>query len=160
MHQALEQPARLIEEVEGSAVAARQREMALAIHRTLLAIAVDIRQGLHETIGIESRLIEGARCAVEIDLPAGTEIEIIAQAIELENVGAWCSEGKVCVGIGPWYTTKDVDQVVLCVTKVVHVLLGLHAPPPRLTWGRRALQAAMDIIKLQQQQGGRSGDAG
>lgn len=68
------------------------------------------------------------RASVVITLPEGTNARHIALAIDLENVEAWCDEdGRVHVAIGPWYTTKDTDQVVLSVTKVTHVLLGLHA---------------------------------
>ncbi len=50
----------------------------------------------------------------------------------MENVEAWCDENRyVHAAIGPWYSTKDVDQVVLSITKVVHVKLGLHAMPKR-----------------------------
>lgn len=61
-------------------------------------------------------------------MPEGVDGALIAHAIDLENVEAWFdSAGRVRVAIGPWYTTKDVDQVVLAITKVTHVLLGLHA---------------------------------
>ena len=84
--------------------------------------------------------------------------EHIARAIDAENVEAWCDErGRVHVAISPWYSTKDVDQVVLSVTKVVHVLLGLHAADATQTtegavFWRRWLSVAMEIAALQKQQ--------
>lgn len=136
---------------KGSRVAARQKELLRATEAVLAAIAADVHQGLLETVGVESRMVMGDRCAVEIDLPPGTDVEKIARAIDLENLEAWRQNGKVRVGIGPWYTTKDVDQVVLCVTKVVHVLLGLHAPPPKQNIWQRILSSASEILELQQQ---------
>ena len=99
--------------------------------KTLAALAEDVRTGLLETVGIRSRLVEGEKASILLDLPFGTDTELIARAVDLENVEAWRDpHGKVHVAIGPDYSTKDVDQVVLSVTKVVHVLLGLHAPKP------------------------------
>lgn len=135
----------------GSRVAARQKELLRSTGAVLAAIADDVHQGLLETVGIESRMVMRDRCAVEIDLPPDTGVEKIARAIDLENLEAWCEDGKVRVGIGPWYTTKDVDQVVLCVTKVVHVMLGLHAPPPKQSIWQRILSSASEILELQQQ---------
>lgn len=135
----------------GSQVSARQMELLRATRAVLLAIASDVRHGLLETVGIESRLVESDRFAMEIELPLQTDAAMIAQAIDLENVEAWCENGKVRVAIGPWYTTKDVDQVVLCVTKVVHVLLGLHAPPPKQSFWQRLLSSVAEVASVQQQ---------
>ncbi|HEY2384342.1 MAG TPA: hypothetical protein VGK48_24465 [Terriglobia bacterium] len=108
-----------------------QRRLIAQTRKTLSTIAEDVRRGLLETVGIQSRLLESERTAIEIDLPPGADMELIARAIDLENVEAWLDKGsRVHVAIGPWYSTKDVDQVVLSVTKVVHVLLGLHASKP------------------------------
>lgn len=102
----------------------------------LAAVANDVRLGLQETVGIDAKWVEGERASVVISLPEGTDTHFIARAIDLENVEAWCDEhNQVHVAIGPWYSTKDVDQVVLSITKVVHVLLGLHATDNRhLSW--------------------------
>jgi hypothetical protein len=135
----------------GSQVSARQQELLRATEAALQAIASDIRQGLLETVGIESRLVKGDRAAMEIDLPPQTDAAMIAQAIDLENVEAWCENDSVRVGIGPWFTTKDIDQVVLCVTKVVHVLLGLHAPPPKQSFWQRLMSSVAEVASLQQQ---------
>ncbi len=117
---------------EGSQVPRAQQQLIRATRETLAAIAEDVRKGLLETVGISSRLIQEERTSIVVDLPAGTDTALIARAVDVENVEAWCdSEGRVHVAIGPWYSTKDVDQVVLCVTKVVHVLLGLHAVPQK-----------------------------
>jgi hypothetical protein len=114
---------------QGSSVAWAQNRLLEATHMVLAAVAKDVRLGLLETVGIAAEWAEQGECAsVVVTLPKGTNTEFISKAIDLENVEAWCDEqGQVHVGIGPWYTTKDVDQVVLAVTKVVHVLLGLHA---------------------------------
>ncbi len=114
---------------QGSSVAWAQNRLLEATHMVLAAIAKDVRLGLLETVGIIAEWAEkGERASVVITLPRNTDTEFISKAIDLENVEAWCDEqGQVHVGIGPWYTTKDVDQVVLAITKVVHVLLGLHA---------------------------------
>ncbi len=112
---------------EGSTVAWAQVRLWEATRMALAAVANDVRLGLQETIGITAKWSEGERASVIITLPQGTDTQFIAHAIDLENVEAWCDEhSQVHVAIGPWYTTKDVDQVVLSTTKVVHVLLGLH----------------------------------
>lgn len=93
----------------------------------LAAVAHDVNLGLQETVGVFAKFVEGEQASVVISLPEEADPRIIAYAIDLEHVEAWCDEeGMVHVAIGPWYTTKDVDQVVLSVTKVLHVLLGLH----------------------------------
>lgn len=86
-------------------------------------------------------------------LPPGTDTELISRAIDLENVEAWLGEdGRVHVGIGPWYSTKDVDQMVLSITKVVHVMLGLHAsdvqPRPK-GLRQRLLSAVAEVLAAQ-----------
>lgn len=144
--------------VEGSTLLKEQRRLAAASIRTLKSVAVDVRAGLAETVGVGAELSEGVRSSVVIELPVlpdGIETEYIARAIDAENVEAWCDErGQVHVAVSPWYSTKDVDQVVLSVTKVVHVLLGLHADDSRLTserssvW-RRMIAAATEIAVLQ-----------
>ena len=101
----------------------------------LAVVAADVRNGLRETVGAEAvidaeTIAVGERVSMIVTLPEGADPENIAKAIDLENLEAWCDERKrVHVGIGPGYATKDVDQVVLCVTKVLHVLLGMHAGP-------------------------------
>lgn len=114
---------------QGSTVAWAQNRLFEATQMALAAVAKDVKLGLLETVGVESRWDEeGDRASVVIILPISTDTKFIAKAIDLENVEAWCDEkGQIHAGIGPWYTTKDVDQVVLAITKVVHVLLGLHA---------------------------------
>ena len=115
----------------GSTVAWAQMRLLEATRMALAAVANDVRLGLQETVGIAAEWAEGERASVVITLPEGTDTQFIARAIDLENVEAWCGEhNRVHVAIGPWYSTKDVDQVVLSTTKVVHVLLGLHASNP------------------------------
>ena len=125
----------------GSMLPWAQSQMFNATQQALAAVAQDVTNGLAETVGIRcawaTELKADECCSVVIELPTSADPEYIARAIDLENVEAWTrdnpAEGKrsVHVAIGPWYTTKDVDQVVLSITKVVHVLLGLHAPLKR-----------------------------
>ena len=120
------------EQPTGSMVLWAQTHLAQATQQALAAVARDVVSGLQETVGIRSqwdaKLIEQAKCSVILELPEDADPDYMAKAIDLENVEAWCDENKqVHVAIGPWYSTKDVDQVVLSVTKVIHVLLGLHA---------------------------------
>lgn len=143
-------------EVEGSTVIQAQRQMLVATKQTLAAIGIDVQNGLLETVGINSRWELSERCSVIIELPPNADPMLIAQAIDLENVEAWCDDlRQVHVAIGPWYSTKDVDQVVLCIIKVVHVLLGLHATSPvpaqPTTVKQRFLHAVRDILLLQKQ---------
>lgn len=117
---------------EGSMVPWAQQRLREATDMALAAVASDVRAGLSETVGVRAEWFTGldleGRASVVITLPEGTNARRIALAIDLENVEAWCDEeGCVHIAIGPWYTTKDMDQVVLSVTKVTHVLLGLHA---------------------------------
>ena len=116
----------------GSMVPWAQAQLFNATRQTLAAISQDIANGLAETVGLRcawgTELESDARCSVVVELPEGTDAETIARGIDLENVESWCDEDKeLHVGIGPWYSIKDVDQVVLSITKVVHVKLGLHA---------------------------------
>lgn len=98
-------------------------------NRVPAAIAADVRAGLLETVGINSRFaIDADRCAMILKLPEIADAALIARAIDLKNVEAWLGDDKaVRVGIAPWFSIKDVDQTVLCAIKVIHVLLGLHA---------------------------------
>lgn len=92
-------------------------------------MAKDVREGLLETVGVESEFsLADGRASMILNLPPAADTEKIAEAIALENADAWRDEkGRVHLGINPWFSTKDVDQTVLCAIKVIHVLLGLHA---------------------------------
>lgn len=138
---------------EGSTVPQDQEKMLRATQRVINAMAADVRDGLLETVGVESWLsLEGDRCSMILELPAGTDTKHIAEAIDVENADAWCDEkGRVNLGINPWYSTKDVDQTVLCAIKVIHVILGMHAVcevPPK-TFGQKLLSSVMDVLKAQ-----------
>jgi len=139
----------------GSQVLKHQRRLREATRAVLTSIAADVRAGLSETVGIKATLVEGERAAIKLELPPQTDTDFIARAVDMENVEAWCDEnGQVCVGISPWLTTKDVDQVVLSITKVIHVRLGLHASdresdkPKPLT--QRLLAAVGEVLSAQQ----------
>jgi hypothetical protein len=143
-----------VTDMKGSQVALRQQELLAATRAVLEAVAEDVRQGLLETVGLHSRPAQGEKCGIVLELAPGTDAAQIAEAIDLENVEAWCVNGQVHVAIGPWYTTKDVDQVVLSVTKVIHVLLGLHAAPvceipATKSLSQRLLAAATHVLTLQ-----------
>ncbi len=138
---------------EGSTVSAKQKKMLGATVEVLTAIARDMREGLLETVGVESSLsIDGGRCSMILELSAEADAEQIAAAIDAENIESWRDEtGKVHVAVNPWYSTKDVDQAVLCAIKVIHVLLGIHAtdnaPPP--TFGQKLRSSLAEILSIQ-----------
>ncbi len=138
---------------EGSTVPQKQEVLLKATHEVLTAIAKDVRQGLLETVGIESFLsMDGECCSMILKLPEKADSEQIAQAIDLENIEAWLDEkGRVHIGISPWYSTKDVDQAVLSAVKVVHVLLGLHAADEnqKLTLKEKIISSISEILQLQ-----------
>lgn len=118
-------------------------------------IARDMRGGLLETVGVESRLsFDDEKCSMVLELPEGTDTNYIAQAIDSENVEAWCdSAGHVNIAVNPWFSTKDVDQAVLCAIKVIHVLLGIHAAdkPETLSFKQKLLKSISDIMQIQQE---------
>lgn len=138
----------------GAAVVREQRRLFSSTRATLAAIAEDVCQGLGETVGVKSTLVITHRAAMRLELPPATDTNTIARAIDMENVEAWCDErGIVHVGIDPWYSMKDVDQVVLSVTKVVHVLLGIHASDQDAArgqnFGQRLIASMAEILLLQ-----------
>ena len=143
---------------ENSSVLAKQKQLRQATLDVLTAIAADVRGGLLETVGVESRfsIDDVGRSAMILELPANADAEQVARAIDLENVEAWRDAGgKVRVGISPWLSTKDVDQTVLCAIKVVHVLLGLHAgveTQPK-TFKQKLLMAIAEVMKAQKSAG-------
>lgn len=130
-----------------------QAKMLKTTRAVLNSIAADVRGGLLETVGVKSSLsLAGERCSMVLELPEGTDTELIARAIDAENIEAWNDEqGRVHVAINPWYSTKDVDQTVLCTIKVIHVLLGIHATDaarPK-TFKEKLLTSVMDIMAAQ-----------
>lgn len=140
---------------EGSTVLAAQQKLTAATEAVLTAIARDMREGLLETVGVESSFsIDGERCSMTLELPEGTDTEHIAAAIDAENVEAWCNEaGRVHVAVNPWYSTKDVDQAVLCAIKVIHVVLGVHASDSEAlkpkTFGQKLRHSLAEILAIQ-----------
>ncbi|MCY7377635.1 MAG: hypothetical protein LH472_16885 [Pyrinomonadaceae bacterium] len=137
---------------ENSKVSANQKHLMKATQAALEAVFADVRGGLMETVGVDCVLSIEDKSSVVLDLPAETDTEQIARAIDLENVEAWRDDnGRVHVGISPWLSTKDVDQTVLCAVKVIHVLLGIHAAdnaaPP--TFGQKILSTVADIMNIQ-----------
>ncbi len=137
---------------ENSKVLQNQKQLMKAALTTLNAVFADVRQGLRETVGVDCELVAESRCSVVLNLPAETDTEMIARAIDLENIEAWRDEsGRVHVGISPWLSTKEVDQTVLSTVKVIHVLLGVHASDsaePK-TFGQKIFGAVAEIMSLQ-----------
>ena len=138
---------------KGSSVLQKQEILFKAIREVITAIAKDIREGLLETVGVESSLsMDDGRCSMILELPEKVDTGQIARAIDLENIEAWCdAENRVHIAISPWFSTKDVDQTVLSAVKVVHVLLGIHAgdeKQPR-TLKEKILSSISEIIQLQ-----------
>ena len=138
---------------EGSTVPQKQEKMLRATYEVLTAVAKDVREGLLETVGVDSTLsLESGRCSMILHLPEGADTEKIARAIDLENIEAWSDEsGRVHVGISPWLLTNEVDQTVLSPVKVIHVLLGVHATDsaePK-TFGQKILSTVAEIMSLQ-----------
>ncbi len=137
---------------ENSKVLQNQKQLMKAVQATLDAVYADVRQGLRETVGVDCELVVDERCSVVLNLPAETDTEAIARAIDLENIEAWRDEsGRVHVGISPWFSTKEVDQTVLSPVKVIHVLLGVHASDscePK-TFGQKIFGAMAEIMSLQ-----------
>ena len=133
----------------------RQKRLLAETRRVLDAIVADVQQGLRETVGVESSFaIDGDRCSMLLALPESADAELIARAIDAENVEAWLdAAGFVRVGMNPWYSTKDVDQTVLCTVKVIHVLLGVHAadaqPPRTRTLAQKLLAGVTEIMLIQ-----------
>ncbi len=113
---------------ENSKVPQAQKQLIDATRAALVAISADVDAGLRETVGIGATIDLSERASVILELPPETDAEMMARAVDMENIEAWCDEGRrVHVAINPWYSTKDVDQTVLAVIKVVHVKLGMHA---------------------------------
>jgi len=137
---------------ENSKVLQNQKQLMKVTLTTLDAIFSDVRQGLRETVGVDCELVVDERCSVVLNLPAETDTETIARAIDLENIEAWRDEsGRVHVGVSPWLSTKEVDQTVLSPVKVIHVLLGVHASDsdePK-TFGQKIFGAVAEIMTLQ-----------
>lgn len=116
------------ESPEGSMVGYMQKNLHAATLNVLAAIAADVKRGLLETVALESEwwTEKADRASVVVYLPENIDAKYVAEAIDLENLEAWLDvEKRFHVGIAPWYSTKDVDQTVLCVIKVVSQFTGL-----------------------------------
>jgi len=137
---------------ESSKVLANQKQLMKATESAINAVFADVRQGLRETVGIDCSLTVDERCSAILILPAETDTEKIARAIDMENIEAWRDEaGSVHICLSPWFSTKDVDQTVLSAVKVIHVLLGIHAAdnaaPPTLK--QKIFGAVAEIMSIQ-----------
>jgi len=113
---------------KNSMVPFMQEKLLASINYALAAIAADVRQGLLETVGLESEwwTDDSEMASVVVHLPENIDRDYLVKAINLENLEAWCDDKKrVHIAISPFYTTKDVDQTVLCVVKVACQFTGL-----------------------------------
>lgn len=124
-----------------------------ATEAVLEEIARDVRGGLLETVGIDCYLsMDDGRSSVILELPDAADAELISKAIDAENVESWRdSNDKVRVAINPSYSTKDVDQTVLCTIKIIHVMLGIHASDneqPK-TLKQKLLSSIHEILQIQ-----------
>ena len=140
---------------EGSTVPQKQQKMLKATNEVLTAVAKDVREGLLETVGIDSALsLDDGRCSMVLHLPENADAEKIALAIDLENIEAWLDkQNKVRVAVSPWYSTKDVDQTVLSAVKVIHVMLGVHATDMEAarpkTFKQKLLSSVIEVMQIQ-----------
>ncbi len=138
---------------ENSRLLQKQGNLFKATEQALNEVAKDMREGLLETVGVESRLsVDDERCSVILKLADGTDAEQIATAIDMENIEAWCdSQKEVHIGISPWFSTKDVDQAVLSAVKVIHVLLGIHAADTAQpqTFAQKLMSSIAEVMQLQ-----------
>ena len=137
---------------ENSKVLDKQKHLIKTTEAAINAVFADVQTGLLETVGVECSLVLDERCSIILHLPAGTDTEKIARAIDLENVEAWHDvKGNVHIGISPWLSTKDVDQTVLSAVKVIHVLLGIHAADNAApqTFGQKILSAVAEVMNVQ-----------
>ena len=137
---------------ENSKVLAKQKQLVQSTKAALEAVFADVRTGLRETVGVGCVLDIDECCSVILDLPEAADTEQIARAVDLENVEAWRDEsGRVHVGISPWLSTKDVEQIVLSPVKVIHVLLGIHASDSAeaKTFGQKILLSVAEIMNIQ-----------
>lgn len=138
---------------ENSKVLANQNRLREQTLATLEQVFRDVREGFLETVGTNCKLVVEEVCSITLDLPAETDAETIARAIDLENVEAWLDEaGKVHIGLSPWFSTKDVDQTVLSAVKVIHVLLGIHATDTEKpkTFKQKLLGSIAEVMQIQQ----------
>ncbi len=139
---------------ESISASQNQEELFPETYRILLTMAQDVREGLFDTVGVESEIsLDGDYCSMILKLPPETDTRMIAEAIVLENADAWCDEtARVNLGINPQFSVKDIDQTVLCAIKVIHVMLGLHAvcevQPKSFT--QKILASVMEIMQAQQ----------
>ncbi len=142
---------------ENSKVISRQRSLLKATEEVLAEVAKDVREGLLETVGVDSFLAtDDGRSSVILELPDSADTEKIARAIDAENVEAWRDEtGRVHLAISPWFSTKDVDQTVLSAVKVIHVMLGIHASDAEAakpkTFGQKILASFAEVMQLQKE---------
>lgn len=112
-----------------------QKNLHTATLNVLAAIAADVKRGLLETVGLESEwwTEKAERASIVVFLPENVDAEYVARAVNLENLESWLDEeNRFHVAIAPWYSTKDVDQTVLCVIKVVSRFTGLLYVDPNV----------------------------
>jgi hypothetical protein len=110
-------------------VAEAQRAAASALRTAQAAVSRLVIVGIGEAIGVVAfPSVDGA--GVSLALPVEGHAETVVQALLAENVTAYLSEDAgrtwATVGVAPWYRADEIDHVVLCVAKVIHVIFGIH----------------------------------
>lgn len=105
-----------------------QNRLIAAVQNALAAVAEDVCLGFKETVGLEAEWFtdKAEKSSVVVYLPENVDVDYIVEAVNLENLECWKDEeNRFNVAISPWFTTKEVDHVVLCTIKVVHEFTGL-----------------------------------
>lgn len=114
-------------------------------------------QGVVETLGLRawpSPEIDG----VWVELPAGSDIDEVAHAIEAEGATARrdAEANYLLLPVQPWFNVTEIDQTILCCAKVVHVMLGVH--PPGTDIGQHLAEGSACHVKTMPVSIGRAGD--
>jgi hypothetical protein len=105
-----------------------QNRLIAATQNVLAAVAEDVCLGFKETVGLNAEWFteKDEKSSVVVYLPENIDVDYVVEAVNLENLECWKDEeNRFHVAISPWFTTKEVDHVVLCTIKVVHEFTGL-----------------------------------
>jgi hypothetical protein len=110
-------------------IATEQRAVAHAVVKLQRSICRQVAHGIVDAIGLNA-WPSPDHDGVWVELPAGSDIAHVAQSIELEGAAARPADGVpyLLLLVQPWFDAEEIDQTILCCLKVVHVLLGVHAP--------------------------------
>lgn len=118
----------LIPAMPGSKVPYMQKRLFDATQNALAAVAEDICIGFKLTVGLNAYWFLEAteKTSVIVEIPENIDLDYVVEAVNAENLECWKDEqNRFHVAIGPYFSTKEVDHVVLCTIKVVHEFTGL-----------------------------------